>query len=205
MDKKTIVLIGSVLIAVIFISSIAAFGNGEGNTTSLTTTIVRNTTFVAGSANAFVYGYSPTLVIGIGTQYPNASTTVSNILDSLLATNKINDFFPQGNGFVVYLGNTSAYNLSTSLTAAVGNVPLGFNATIRASLPENIALYNSGSVFEVHLGNSTYPIQTSRIAPIGSNIPVNIQAIVYLNVTLKQGLAGYMYSVYDGNLKLSPR
>jgi hypothetical protein len=203
MEKKTIVLIGTVIIAIVFISSIAAFGNGNSNTTS-TTTITRSTTFVAGSANVVVSGYSQTLAINIAQQAQNSSAIVSSLLDSMLANNIINNFFPEGAGFIVYLGNVSAYNLSTTISAAVGNAPVSFNATVKARLPQSITLYNSGRPLHVQIGNSTYPFSTSKLMPIGSNVSVNIQAIVYQNTTMVQNLGGPVFSVYNGNLKLTP-
>jgi hypothetical protein len=199
MDKKTIVLIGSVLVAVIFISSLAGFGNQSGTTTT-TSTIISNTTFVAGNSNATVYGYSPTVVITMPQGAENASSSIGNVLGQMLSNGTISDFFPEGTGYVVYLGNTSAYNLSTMVMRASGNVTgITFNATLRTELPTDVILYNSGVGYNVHVGNSTYAVQTDYIANVGDKLPVNIQAIVYKNAS-----AGIdAYSVYNGNIKIS--
>ncbi len=204
--KKTqgyILLAGTLIIAVIFITSIAALGNGGNSNTQSTTTVPpRAATYLGiGYANATVAGYGNKFIITLINATPDLNASVSNVLNELSLNGSVLALIPSGNSYTVYQGNMSAYGVMQLLYSGVGANALALNATLQMSLPASVTLYiNSNPVMVDLPANRTYSLQANSLYGVGTNIPVKLQASVYQNSSLYG-----TYAVYANEMALYPR
>ncbi len=177
--KNTILFIGSFMVAVMFITSYAAFGNN--NARSSTTTISQSPhggIFVSGVANAIVVNYSATSLILINQKnYNSTYSNVSNYLAKLESNNTIPYYTEESNGMLVELNSSfNAYMLQQLLLEKFAN-GTHVNATVYIKLPHFVKFYSGTYGFNVSMPNRTYSISESPLMPLGSNVSVKINAL----------------------------
>jgi hypothetical protein len=199
--RKKLILIGTLAMAIIFITSLTSLSN-NGSANSTTTTIKpENTTLAIGYANAIVSSYGSRLTISFSNTSGNLSSKVSSELAILSKNGSVNDFIPSGNSFIIYPGNMSAYGIVSAINGtAMGKGGFYVNATTNLKLPSVLSLYSNGQLLPTRVpANQTYGLQSNSLESIGSTITVKVQALVYANAT-----GSGAYSIYNNNVLIYP-
>lgn len=202
--RKKLIFIGTLAIAVIFLTSIASFSFNSNNNTSTTTSVLNVQTLLAlGYTNATVAGYASKFTIFVPNSSSNATESdLSNILIKLSDNGSVSDYIPAGNSFIVYAANMSTYGIYQYVNAHLSaNETVGINATVKAQLPGSVILYSNGQGLPTNLpAGASYSFSSNSPQSTGTLVPVEIQAYVYQN---KTGFS--TYSVYNNNLVVYPR
>ena len=198
MDKKKkeiILFIGSLFVAVMFITGFTSNGSGTPINLNNNTPATKNvsTFLVSGTLNATIVSYGENVRI---VEY-NAS--VANVTDQLLSNmeNKsmINTYDRINNSFEVYLQNTNAYGIQKNLSKNINNSSFSIISTEYVKLPKTHIFNVSDKRIIVLLDNQDYPITTNDIRKINSTLPLKLNMIVaYENGS---------YVEYENNIKLT--
>lgn len=117
--KKLIELVAAIFIAVIFISSYAAFGGNSGPAAKATTTTVPQLVYVSGAAKADVVSYGKG--ININVMCPDSSA-INSSLETFLVSLTSNGLV-SGSGIglqTIELGNATAPEMYSILAAKLG-------------------------------------------------------------------------------------
>ena len=188
--KKKLMFIGSIVVAVMFLTSYAAISNNISNVSTTTTKQVALVPYpFFGSANATVTSYSSAANITV----PNAtvSSEVYNALQALESSNKITDYINTTGGYSIFLGtNFTPYQLQKSIANISG---AKVQSLTYVKLPEIIKMsYSNGPVVDVLAKNLTYPVQISPIPESNSIIPVRVDAIVNQNYQIYNADISYV-------------
>ncbi len=178
--KNTILFLGSLVVAIMFITSYAASGNSSNSST--TTTVAYNYSGavpMTGTANAIVANYtdSPTITIS-SSSYNSSELAVTNYLNSLENNGAIITYSPSGNQFSVLLNSSmSAYELQEELYSRFGS-----NATVSGTvyirLPKTVRMYEGTQGFTLNAPTSEYAVKISPLPSLGSNASVHILALI---------------------------
>lgn len=183
--KKLIELLAAIFIAVIFVSSYAAFGAGQGSAPSQGATTTVQGTEISGVAVASVVSYGR--ILDVNVTCGNASAVTANaeaLMNSLMGNGSVESSNPVAdNEISVLLGNytaTEAYNaLATDLgsNAACTRV-VATEATVQ--LPSAVSvIYGGGSIkiaIPADLRNYTEPIRLSNAT--GGKVGVAVAMLV---------------------------
>ncbi len=178
--KNTILFLGSLVVAIMFITSYAASGNNSNSST--TTTVAYNYSGavpMTGTANAIVANYtdSPTITIS-SSSYNSSELAVTNYLNSLENNGAIITYSPSGNQFSVLLNSSmSAYELQEGLYSRFGS-----NATVSGTvyirLPKTVRMYEGTQGFTLNAPTSEYAVKISPLPSLGSNASVHILELI---------------------------
>ncbi len=178
--KKLALVLGSLFVAVIFLSSYASFGGGGSTTT--TTTTKPPTPFAAGEAVARVTGYGSRAYVTLA---DNASaSTLNSTLSKLEDNGSISNFLFVGGGYQIVLSEIDAYSLQQLIRNTPEGGPLALanvTATAYLMLPANGVLYVGGMPVNVKFAKRNYSISLTDLRPIGANLSVSISALVTAN------------------------
>ncbi|MDE1868722.1 MAG: hypothetical protein KGH60_02030 [Candidatus Micrarchaeota archaeon] len=178
--------IGVLIVAAVFITSYAAFGNNGGsNTTTSTTTIKPATTYyVSGNAIATVGGYGSQLYLTLTGTNSSVNSTVTSLLNRLESNNSVSTYINNPNGYYVSLGNATAYSFYRLIAAKVNASQFVVNSTAVISLPKVVKLYYRGVGLNVTMPKSNYTVQFLNPVPIGSALNVTVAALATANGTI---------------------
>ncbi len=177
--KRGLFLIGSIIVAIMFVTSYAAFGNGNGPSTTSTTIISGQTIAAFGTVNAIVTGYGKKFTITLG---KNISTDSLNItLSNMQSNGSISSFLYQQNAVTLYSGSISAYSLLRLLEHLFPSNSIIANVSENVTLPSSIKLYYYGRPIEGYIKSQDAVIYRSEFSPLGSNLSVHIAALVFPN------------------------
>ena len=189
--KNVILFIGSMVVAIMFITSYVAFGS-NGPVASTTTVKPHNTSVVFGSANAIVEGYQSSLVVTL--KQKNDSSALNQTLSGLEANGLIASYSQEtGNIFSIYLAaNFSAYQFQQYAANAIPQNALQINATEDVRIPNTLQLYYYGRQLTVYTQITNFTVSGTMLQPVGANVPVKIQALITSN-----------YTVYNSNIQVS--
>jgi hypothetical protein len=189
--KKQIIFIGTMFVAVMFISSYAAFGNNSNYTSSSSTTTVSNlkTYFASGAANGIVSGYSRGATVELSNSLTNATTgnQIVGILSTMQANGSISSYLEFNNNFQVLLSTMNAYSLQQILQKKLNTPNVTVNASTYVVLPSRITLIISTIAAQIALSQTNYSISILPLKPPGTSIKININAIVWQNGTVANG------------------
>ncbi len=178
--KNTILFLGSLVVAIMFITSYAASGNNSNS--SSTTTVAYNYSGavpMTGTANAIVANYTDSPIITISSSsYNSSELAVTNYLNGLENNGTIITYSPSGNQFSVLLnGSFSAYGLQENLYSRFGS-----NATVSGTvyirLPKTVRMYDGTQGFTLNSPTSEYAVKISPMPRLGSNVSVHILALI---------------------------
>lgn len=202
--KRAIMFIGTMIVAIMFVTSYLAFGNNSGSsTTSTATTTIRTSTIVvSGETNATITNYTPNFLIGLSNASAANFNALNSTLSHMLSNGSITNMQPQGNNsFAIYSGSLDTYELYGILSAQpVGNY-LAWNATADISLPKYIILYYGPNRLNVSVGSFVSQTHVSSIKPLGSKVQVNVLAQVYaVNNAFPAG-----YQVYNNEIVVTAK
>ena len=178
--KNTVLFFGSLIVAIMFITSYAA--SGGGSNTSTTTTVPQNYSNavpMSGVANAVVvnYTYSPVVTIS-GSNYNSTVLELTKYINGEVSSGNVITYTPNGNQFNILLNNNfTAYQLQEGLTSAFGdNVTV--SGTVYVKLPSKVDMYDGTSKYSLNAPASTYSLSIKPIPQIGSNVSVKILALI---------------------------
>ncbi len=179
--KKIFLFLGSLFVAVIFLSSYASFGNGVAPSTSTTTVNVVQTIPAFGSSVANIIGYGPEAYVTFSTNTA-ATGQIATIFSKLESNGSIYSALPTSNSsYDVQVATINAYSLQELLRSTLSNsVAVNVSSSyIDLSLPSNVLLYYGGYPITAHLKNQNYTISNVTIlkAP-GTLVNVSISALV---------------------------
>ncbi|MCL4404951.1 hypothetical protein M1583_03105, partial [Candidatus Marsarchaeota archaeon] len=172
--------LGSLVVAIMFITSYAA--SGGGNNSSSTTTIAYNYSGavpMVGTANAVVVNYTSSPVVELSPKgYNSTALGVTDYLNSLVSKGYAVTYTPNGNQFNVLLSNNfTAYQLQSAIASRFGS-----NATVKGTvyirLPKSIKMYDGTSGYVLTSPTSEYSVVIEPLPYIGSNVSVKVLALI---------------------------
>ena len=184
--KKIIFFLGAIFVAIIFLTSYAAFSSN--NTRNSSTTTIKSTPqptiFTTGYSNATITGYGQVAEV----RPLNLSNATLNNLDTLMskleANGSIDNYVYTNSSYEVYSSSLSPYALqnvvSNSLNSS-NSVAVGSTADI--VLPPSISLYysNTSPPISVPLKNRNYTLYLNNVRAIGSNVNLSLSALITQN------------------------
>ena len=191
--NRIIMFVGSLIVAVMFVSSYLSFGNNGSPTSSTTTASVSGVT-VFGNANAMVEGYQSSVAITV--KQKNSSDALNSTLSSLESNGLVISYNQVGlSAFSVYLApNYTAYDLQQRISNALPANAVQLTGTEAVKIPSDLKMYYYSTLVPVYTPITNFTIQSSTLLPIGANIPVNIQAFISASND----------TVYDSQIQVSP-
>ena len=149
--KKLIELIGSVFVALIFLSSYAAFGNTAQSQSNATATVPVQTFYAVAEANATIQSYGSVMNISISCANASRAANAANItniadelkgaLVQLESNGSVANFYSsQENQILVQAGSANAYSLFLRLSKGIGSgvACTRFSGTANITLPSAI-------------------------------------------------------------------
>jgi hypothetical protein len=177
--RKKLLFIGSILVAIMFISSAAAFGNFGSPPPSTTTTVTGPSYFMVGDANATVEGWSQNVQISTNRSDNASYSIVANVLASMQANGTVSNYLSVGNGtFSAYLVNVTAYALQSRLDVLLGNSIATVQSATTVMLPSQMTMYYYSQPIPVQVHSRNYTVSIEPLKPIGSIVPVTVQGTV---------------------------
>ncbi len=176
--KKTILFIGTVIVAIMFVTSYAAFGNNGIPTTS-TTTQRQTTYYSTGTSNAAVTGYGSSISVVLLNK--SASNTLNSTISQLEANNTITNFIPTSRGYVLYAPGNAPYVVQQAFLSSLPVNSISLNGSERVVIPNSFILFYYGSAIHVYTNVTNFTVTVSKLSPIGASTRVNIQALVLPN------------------------
>ncbi len=188
--KKIVFFIGSLFVAVIFLSSYLAFGNNNTSAQGSTTTTVRpvQTVFVTGSVNGTVSGYGSLANLTVNASQKGIA---GNVLSSLEANGLVDSYISTGYGYQVALYNLSAYSLGQEVAMAAGN-SVSVGAATYLILPSTVTLYYSKEPVTVVVPSTNQTVFIGNVPKVGAKANLTVSALV--------GSTGV---VYDNQFRVS--
>lgn len=180
--------LGSLFVAVIFLSSYGAFNNNTATTSSTTSIANVKTYFVSGSSNAIVVNYSnvATLLVNKSVN-ASSSNQILATLNTLESNGSINSYIEINNSFQIFLSTINAYSLEQLFYTKLGsNKTTAVNASSIVSLPKTITMYLNKQSVPMHLTQTNYSMNIFPLRQVGNTIKVSLNAIVTANGTVYQ-------------------
>jgi hypothetical protein len=189
--KKMVLFVGSLLVAVMFLTSYLAFGNNTTQQTTTPTTTVLNvqTTFVSGIVNATVFNYSQHFTLKLAGSN-TSSVSLNSMLSNMEANGSIESYNVYNTSLSIYPGRLNVFEVYDAIASRLAYAP-AINATAFIILPSTMTLYYGSYAYTVLSGNSSYAIPVSHLVPIGNALRVKVNALVY-----KKNSSLNVYSMY---------
>lgn len=203
MEKKKIIeLISSIFVAVIFLTSYAAFGNVVGAPRTTTTTANTQTLYASVQGAANVISFGPALSISISClNTTSVSSKINAILVSLQENGSVGSFYSQEAAQVlVEAGNMSSYNIYSLLARGIDdNVSCtGFSSSANIELPASMNFYvHPQDSYQGGYINLTIP-ESLRRASVPAQFIQNMSKSVNVSVAVLLTTNGSIY----GNLSV---
>ncbi len=180
--KKTLLFLGSLLVAVMFLTGAAGLGSGNSSpiSSSTTSTHTLNIKNISGPIsvilNATVYKYGSSIKLSLyNDTYANKTTA---LLSSMRNNSSIDKFTHVSDAFHIYPGKYNTYQIYVDLLKELGNSSFSFSAPEYIRLPAyaNLSLSNGIIVANTSLARY-YEINSSPVA-LNSTIQVTVLAMV---------------------------
>lgn len=198
MERKSLLeLVGSIFVALIFLSSYLAFSNNNSGTQggggNVKTTTVGQTFYSTGTAVANVSSYGQVLIIN--SSCANASAIMTHLSDLMISyesNGSVGNFYStSGDQMIVQIGNESAYALYRSLSSAIGanaSACTTFGSQASVQLPARVSLYvpDAKSSVTVTVPNSirNYAVRLAFSANLTVKVNVTVTALLFQNGTV---------------------
>ena len=189
--KKTIEFLGALFVAVIFLTSYAAFSsNSPANTTSTSSVVA--TYYAVGSANGTIAGYNSTLYVNVSCRGALGNQTINRI--NAIATDLENNgsvltYSSSGNSFQIgpqSMNSKSIYSHIYSSISPNSTSCTGFSTIATVDLPSYIEMNVQGQSIKVavpgRLSSQQISMQLNQSMP--SAIPLRIAALITQNGTI---------------------
>jgi hypothetical protein len=191
--KKTMELVAAIFIAVIFVSSYAAYGGNFGNSgqasnsganANATTTIPP----VSGSARASIVSYGT--VLDVNVSCANASAVASSLngyLNALESNGSISNFYsPENSEILVQLGSYSATALYGALSGRLGKNAACTSFASQATVQLPSIMNVTGGKIRIPGSLRNYPLGLKLSNNMSSSVGVSVLALIAENGTAYQ-------------------
>lgn len=182
--KKLIFLVGAIFVAIVFLSSYAAFSNNNSGSTSTSTVKSQQTYFFTGSSNAIITNYSDIAYVTLPNSTNSSNYNLTGILSKLEANGSVENFAYTNSSYEVVLSTISAYDLQKVLYNDTGtNNTINVGSTTYVELPPKVVLSytNSTQTIPVYLTNRNYSIYMKNVEKLGSSVNVSISTLLESN------------------------
>jgi hypothetical protein len=179
--KKTLLFLGSLLVAVMFLTGAAGLGSGNSApSSSAASTHMLNIKNMSGPIsvilNATVYKYGSSIKLSLyNDTYANKTAA---LLSSMRNNGSIDTFTQVSDAFDIYPGKYNTYQVYVDLLKELGNSSFSFSAPEYIRLPAyaNLSLSNGIMVVNTSLARD-YEVYSSPVAP-NSTVQVTVLAMV---------------------------
>ena len=195
MNKKQISqFLVALFVAVIFITSYAAFSSFGGTpvTTTKTGHTAPPTLYAAGIANATLVNYTPTLNLTVNCKNTstNVSAKVTALLNKLQANGSVSSVYTFGKNSTLLDGNDNTIQLYHLISANTNSSScLSYSTGGEVRLPRVIKLSVENQVAEVSTNNTLYTVPVTLSSNLSNTIKVRIGALLTQNGTLYGNLS----------------
>ena len=194
MEKKRMIeLVGALFIAMIFLTSYAAFSNSGSRPSANTTAPVQVQTYYAtGRTQANITSYGQVLAVNVSCSNSTAvSSSLNRMLAAMESNGSVSNFYsPMQGRILVQLGNYTAYKAYSLLAVGIGPGAACTSFASQASV-----LLPARMSFMIPLAKSSYTVlipgsQRSVTLPItlnsimGKSINVSVAALITTNGTI---------------------
>jgi hypothetical protein len=180
--RRLVFLFGGILVAIIFLSSYAAFSNNGSPTTVTTTAKSQSTVFVTGYTNAIITNYSDVAYVSFTNNSNSVKNIVANSLSNLQANGTVVDSILTNDSYQVVLSGISPYDLQQLLYKQTNSANyITVSSTADVKLPQTITFTYSNVPINLHLTTTNYSVYLSNVKTIGSTINVTISTLLYTN------------------------
>ena len=181
-NKKIVLFLGTVLVAVIFLSAYASFNNNNVSNSS-TSTIKNPQTFPSfGNSNAVISSYGNIVNITFSGNSNASVNATAALLSNLESKGAVNNYFYSGNRYEAILSNITAYQLRQmvyNITNQSNSISVGSVAYLK--FPGTVTLYYVGTPVNLYLANKNYSIYMKNVKSIGSTVNVKVFALLTKN------------------------
>lgn len=189
--KKALLLLGSLFVALIFLTSFVgnnsiSLNGGNQSTKKNVTTVI-----VFGNVSVTVVGYrSSALITLLNSSFENQT---NNLLLELENNNSITTYQPIGNQFSVYLNLINSYELKNLLARSIGSNSFKLSSNESVVFPSNaVSMYVGSHTVPVYFGSLRLDFAPKSLSPINSTVSIYVGAkIAYENGT---------YHIYNNNV-----
>lgn len=191
--KKLLIFLGTLFVAISFISGYASVNNNYNISSTSTTSVPAKADFASGVVNGIVSGYSnsATLRLNGSTANSNTANEVSGLLVELQDNGTINSYDNNGfnNSYQVFLSTINAYQFAELVNSKLSSNTITIvNASSTVTLPSKVTLsVNGQQVPNILLTLRNYSVNLSPLKAINSTVRVKINTLVWLNGTQDSG------------------
>ncbi len=195
--KKLIELIGSVFVALIFLTSYAAFGGGApGNSTGTTTLTPSQTFYAVANGNATITSYSSVMNIDIlCANVSNVSSRISTALQALEKNGSVSNFYSQQAAqMLVQAGNLTTHALFLLLynDSGSGAACTQFTSTANVKLPRNLTFYlpsqGNSAIISIPSSMQAYSVPITLSLNMSSVMKITASTLLTANGTIYGGI-----------------
>lgn len=172
--KRTILFLGALFVAIIFVTSYAAFNDNSPVTKSTTTTSQGRVIPVFAATNAVIENYSYFADIGVSA---NEVAAVNSSLNALVSNGSVSSYYYSNSSYRVILSTINPYALSLRLRNSTTGTNIIVGALAYVKLPPTINVYygaSSSYSVPISLLQPNYTVYVSNVVPINSIIRVNL-------------------------------
>ncbi|MEM0149385.1 MAG: hypothetical protein QXW10_00615 [Candidatus Micrarchaeaceae archaeon] len=179
--KKTMLFLGSLVVAVMFLTGAAGLGGGggvpSGNTSTAAHTLsIKNTFLAGGVTNATIYNYGSDIKLALYNS-TDANRTIA-LLTSMEGNGSISTYTQVSSVFNVYASKYNAYQVYVELLKSLGNKTFSFSAPEYVRLPVYTTLSVGNQSIEVNTSLAQdYSLYTNLTGP-NSTIRIKVLAMV---------------------------
>jgi hypothetical protein len=190
--KKIVEIIGSVFVALIFLSSYASFGSRNISTGNGTTTVMPTTFPAKANGVANIIAYSPNLDLTINCQnVTRVSDEVMSFIDAQNSSAVERSFSLQASQITVVSGTLGTYSIYNSISQAMGEdanctvfattaqillpVRMSFGGTL-ISIPNSLRSFSQQVVFSKNMSTTMNVMVDAILTLNGSIYNNNIRA-----------------------------
>jgi hypothetical protein len=195
--KKLIELIGSIFVAVIFITSYAAFGGGRVEVTVTTTAQSQQTFYAIAQGTANIISYGSTMNINVLCQnVTHVSKQINDLLANLESNNSVSYFYSQQAGQIMVQsgkeGTYANYNSISSYISANATCT-DFTSSATVMIPKTMNFYAplekiSTMVFiPSNMRNYSTPIKF--VKNMSNTVNISVSALLTLNGSIYGNLS----------------
>lgn len=195
--KKLIELVGSIFVAVIFLTSYAAFGsNSNGSNTATTTAPQQQTIFAKAYGTVNITSYGSELNVNIScSNVTNVSARLNSELADMEKNGSVSNFYAQqASQILVQAGNLSSYKIFQILSQKINESKActGFGASANIQLPSSMSFHisgqKSGYIITIPSDQRSYALQIMLTQNAIRRINVSVSGLLSVNGSVSGSL-----------------
>lgn len=198
--KKLAELLGSIFVALIFLTSYAAFGNEQVKTNTTTTTVPAQTFYASAHGFANITSYAPYLNINIScSNVSNVSSELNNALMPFYKNGSVSNFYlQQASSMLVQTGNMSSNSIYSLLIKEIDGSAActSFYSSANLKLPSRMSFYvptqKSNVIILINASQQGASVPIELTQNMSNSINVSVSALltatgsIYGNLSVRQ-------------------